>query len=180
RNTSGLVLCGISLPGSQMLSKLIHDRTVGKYYITIVKGHVKEAGEMDGFLIKDEKENKVSVTDKEGSAIKTAFRPLSYGKDCTCLEVELITGKTHQIRAHMASIGHPLLGDTKYGEQAEKWNEEYRRACHVKHQLLHAYRVEFPALEDPFSNLSKQVFKAPLPKVFEEVFTYGNMEFPRS
>ncbi len=174
RNTSGLVLCGISLPGSQLLSRLIHDRSIGKYYITIVKGRINQAGEISGFLTKNEKTNQVSITKKEGSAIKTAYKPLSYGRDYTCLEVELITGKTHQIRAHMASIGHPILGDCKYGDH--EWNIRY----HKKQQLLHAARVELPFLAPPFSELSRRIFEAPLPPVFEEVLANGNMEFKRS
>lgn len=170
RNTSGLVLCGISLPGSQLLSRLIHDRNIGKYYITVVKGRINHAGEISGFLKKNEKTNQASITKDEGSAIRTAYKPLSYGKDYTCLEVELITGKTHQIRAHMASIGHPILGDCKYGEHA--WNIHY----HKKQQLLHAARVEFPYLAPPFSELSSRIFEAPLPLAFEEVLANGNME----
>lgn len=178
RNTSGLVLCGISLRGSQLLSSLIHDRNIRKYYIAIVKGQISEAGEINGFLTKDEKINRVQIGKETGSAIRTAYRPLFQGEDFTCLEVELITGKTHQIRAHMASIGHPLLGDGKYGDRA--WNAEYRRRYPISHQLLHAARVEFPPLMPPFAKLSGQVFDAPLPPVFEEVLVHGNMEFQRS
>lgn len=196
RNTSGLVLCGISLSGSQLLAGLIHDRLLGKYYVTVVKGRVEKEALIEGYLTKDNKTNKVSVITDSGAAaktsvhtdtnagksdaapIKTAYRPLAYGRDCTCLEIHLITGKTHQIRAHMASIGHPVVGDTKYGNEA--FNEKYRRTCQIKHQLLHAMRIEFPTLTDSFAHLSGRIFTAPLPDAFEEVFTYGNMEFPRS
>ena len=83
------------------------------------------------------------------------------------LEVELFTGKTHQIRAHLASIGHPLLGDPKYGDAA--WNEEYRKKYHVKSQLLHANKVVFPRLEEPFEDLSERTFIAELPVIFSIV-----------
>lgn len=186
RNTSGLVLCGISLAGSQLLSRLIHDRAIEKYYTAVVKDRVEEAKEITGYLQKDNARNIVSVQTAspaaqavEGSFIRTAFTPLGYGRDFTCLEVKLITGKTHQIRAHLASIGHPLLGDMKYGGGAKKWQEEYRKYCQVKGQLLHAARVEFPSLQEPFAALSGKVFTAPLPAVFKEVFRYGNMEFQR-
>lgn len=176
RNTSGLVLCGISLSGSQMLSRLMRERSMGKYYMAIVKGHVEKAGEITGFLEKDEKNNRVRIgRGKEAVMAKTIYRPLTAGKDFTLLEIRLVTGKTHQIRAHMAGIHHPILGDAKYGDR--EWNEKYRKKCHVKHQLLHACRVEFPGLEEPFSTISGKTITAGLPPVFGEVLTYGNVEF---
>jgi len=184
RNTSGLVLCGISLQGSQLLSRLIKERSIEKYYYALVAGYVKEAAEIKGYLIKDNVKNKVSIsvtnTEDEGNEIHTAYKPVSRGDDITCLEVKLITGKTHQIRAHMASIGHPLLGDAKYGGQGDKIFVKYKKGCNISSQLLHASRVEFPRLEAPFDNISGKTFTAPLPKQFLEVFSYGNMEFPWS
>lgn len=176
RNTSGLVLCGISLSGSQMLSGLMRERNMGKYYMAIVKGHVEKAGEITGFLEKDEKSNRVRIgCKKEAAKVRTAYMPLAAGRDFTLLEIKLITGKTHQIRAHMASIHHPILGDAKYGDR--EWNEKYRKKCHVKYQLLHACRIEFPRLEEPFTSVSKKTIVAKLPPVFGEVLKYGNVEF---
>lgn len=159
-----------------MLSRLLHDRTLHKYYRTIVKGKLTRAEEITAVLNKDSLKNKVSITeDGEGSTIRTAYKPISHGKipakngigdgDYTFLEVNLITGKTHQIRAHLASIGHPILGDAKYGDRA--FNQAF--ACKLKYQLLHAARVEFPELPAPFENLSGRVFEAELPPVFLEV-----------
>ncbi|MDE7258621.1 MAG: RNA pseudouridine synthase, partial [Lachnospiraceae bacterium] len=128
RNTSGIVLCAKSLKGAQLLSELLKNRTLHKYYQLYVKGRISEEHLVDGFLMKDEKRNKVSVVpsdtngakqskklagEPQGSYIRTAYKPLKAEEDKTLLEVELFTGKTHQIRAHLASIGHPLLGDYK-------------------------------------------------------------------
>ncbi len=80
--------------------------------------------------------------------------PIRQERDKTLLEAELITGKPHQIRAHLASIGHPLLGDYKYGDRS--FNEQYRRKYQVEHQLLHAYKIVFPPLTAPFGEISER------------------------
>ena len=176
RNTSGIVLCAKSLKGAQMLGELLKERTLHKYYQLYVKGRVSEEQTVEGYLHKDEKHNKVYImpakprTDTKIQAaayIKTAYKPIRIEEDKTLLEVELITGKSHQIRAHLASIGHPLLGDYKYGDPA--WNEAYRRRYHVRSQLLHAYKVVFPQLEEPFTDISGRTFYAELPDIFEKI-----------
>lgn len=167
RNTSGIVLCGISLKGSQILSKMIKERTIGKFYRTICVGQIKEAKVLSGSLTKNELTNIVSV-DRNGQGIETAFSPIKGLKNnMTYLEVELITGKTHQIRAHLASIQHPLIGDTKYGY--EKINQQVRSKYGLKNQLLHAYRMEFPVMEGELSGLSKKAIIAPLPIQFQKI-----------
>ena len=83
------------------------------------------------------------------------------------MEVELITGKTHQIRAHFASIQHPLIGDTKYGN--EKINQQVRTKYGLKNQLLHAYRMEFPLMDGELVGLSKKTIIAPLPEQFQKI-----------
>lgn len=168
RNTSGLVLCGKSLAGSQGLSKLIHDRAMSKFYRTICVGRIDTGKTITGSLKKDHQRNVVTIS-VEGSQIQTAFEPiqvLSEGK-YTYLEVDLITGKTHQIRAHLASVGHPLIGDVKYGNNKE--NNIMQKRFHLKNQLLHAYRVEFPMLEGKLASLSGKSFIAPLPHRFSSI-----------
>lgn len=187
RNTSGIVLCAKSLKGAQLLGDLLQNRTLHKYYQTFVKGQIREEQLIEGFLVKDEEHNKVSVrplvqeeyhTDKgkqnnekqkmnmpKESYIKTLYNPLQIYDDKTLLEVELLTGKPHQIRAHLASIGHPLLGDYKYGDR--DWNNRYQSLCGIKSQLLHAYKVEFPRLEKPFEDISEKFFYAEIPEIFE-------------
>ena len=170
RNTSGMVAAGKSLQGLQELSRLFKDRTLGKYYHCLVKGEVNETSHIHGFLKKDAENNQVHITagQEEGStAIETEFRPLKSGNDVTLLEVHLITGKTHQIRAHLASVGHPILGDYKYGDR--RLNDRCRSAYGLKHQLLHAYRITFPALEGPLAGLSGREFLSPLPAEFQKI-----------
>ncbi len=175
RNTSGLVLCGKSLPGSQALSKLIHDRSVRKFYRTIVSGVITQSRKIEGLLIKDERTNKVKVFDQNNFAqkedaewIRTAYTPLTaLDNQYTYLEVELITGKTHQIRAHLSSSGFPLIGDYKYGNQ--RLNESFKKQYQLSSQLLHAYRLEFPKLQGTLAGLSERTLTAPLPAVFEKI-----------
>lgn len=167
RNTSGIVLCSKTVTGAQFLGGLLQKRTIHKYYRTYVKGCLEKEQTIEGYLKKDSHTNKVTVVSVSGSAsdyIQTRYIPIKQEQDKTFLEVELITGKPHQIRAHLASIGHPLLGDYKYGDS--EWNNEYRKKYKISHQLLHAYRVEFPTLEAPFEDLSGKCFIAPLPDMF--------------
>ena len=167
RNTSGLVLCGVSLAGTQSLNELIKSRKVRKYYRTICVGEIKSAGMLEGSLTKDHKKNKVTI-DEEGEAIKTAYMPIQkLNQQYTYLEVELITGKTHQIRAHLASIEHPLIGDAKYGNVES--NQYFQKKYKLENQLLHAYRLEFPVLDGCLEPLSEMVFLAPIPKEFKAI-----------
>lgn len=147
RNTSGLVLCGKSLRGSQYLSRCIRGRSIRKFYRTICVGNIDTEMTVRGYLNKDTARNKVTVSShaapgSESDFIETRFRPLKSTGAYTLLEVELITGKTHQIRAHLASIGHPLIGDHKYGNA--KTNRYMKEQFGLSCQLLHAYRLVFP------------------------------------
>lgn len=166
RNTSGLMIGGKSLKGLQKMSEIIKDRSLSKYYLAIVKGSVDKPDRINGYLYKDEKNNKVSVfSDKKDGAteIHTEYEPLQIKNDMTLLKVKLITGKTHQIRAHLAGIGHPLLGDCKYGDV------EFNNKYHAKEQLLHSYEVVFPDLPG-FSMVSSKSIKTEYPSSFLPYF----------
>ena len=145
RNTSGIILMGKSLSGLQKLSEDLRERTIKKYYMAWVCGDVSDEMLIEGYLTKDAATNKVLISDdpiSAGSAhIKTEYRPVKKLSDRTLLEVHLITGKSHQIRAHLASIGHPIIGDYKYGDR--KINDKYKEQYGIKSQLLHAHRVVF-------------------------------------
>lgn len=175
RNTSGLVLCGKTLPGLQFLSRCIRERSVRKFYRTICVGKLHESALVKGYLKKDAHRNRVSIvkaidisTIDSGDYIETAYKPLHVGENYTLLEVELITGKPHQIRAHLAGIGHPLIGDFKYGNQ--EVNRELQTKYGLNHQLLRADRVEFPQTEEPAGiALSGQSITAPSSEFFERI-----------
>ena len=170
RNTSGLVVAGKSLLGLQKMGELFKERSMKKYYRCLVVGEVKEKQYIKGFLYKDETINKVMISREEvidSLPIETEYEPLWTNGKCTLLEVHLITGRTHQIRAHLASIFHPIVGDYKYGNR--KINDVYKQKYKLESQLLHAYRLELPELNGELENISLKQFTAPLPKLFERI-----------
>lgn len=188
RNTSGIVVCGISLAGSQKMNAMLKQRSVHKYYRLLVKGTVPKEVDLQGWLLKDEASNKVRIfldeafshlkkeEQKNCSRVETRYYPVKRGViagqnnrsyPVSLLEAELITGKTHQIRAHLSSDGHPLLGDYKYGDRG--FNEYLKMQYGIEHQLLHAYQLEFPEMEAPFENLSGRVIVDEMPEIYERL-----------
>lgn len=170
RNTSGIVAAGKTVAGLQGLSTLFHDRTMHKYYRCLVKGEVREACYLEGYLKKEEKTNQVSIQSSPfpgASLIRTEYTPIVSNGKFTLLEVNLITGRSHQIRAHLASVGHPLVGDTKYGDRT--LNEYFQKKYGLKYQLLHAYRLEMPQLCGALELVSEKRFIAELPDHFRVV-----------
>lgn len=149
RNTSGLLVAGKTLKGLQEMSQALKERTVQKYYRCIVKGEVQENSYIKGWLLKDERSNKVTTyadrpqigTEETFLPIETEYVLLQVKHGYSELEVHLITGRSHQIRAHLASIGHPIVGDMKYGDK--NVNERFRKELQINSQMLHAYRMVF-------------------------------------
>ena len=195
RNTSGLILAAKSLKGAQFLSEQLAKRSPEKYYLTLVEGILQEPLLLQGYLKKDTKKNKVQVFKKatqisgadksssedqqisksnldDGAYIETAYTPLYHTEAYTLLKVHLITGKSHQIRAHLASIGHPIVGDSKYGDTggADKLFDKYV----LRYHLLHAYQISFPEKEmesenDSGTSICGKTFYANLPKLFQDI-----------
>lgn len=141
RNTGGIVIAAKNAESLRILNQKVKDRELTKLYLCEVFGTPKEKEALlTAYLYKNEKENRVIISDRktpENRTIKTKYRVLEARSDSALLEVDLITGRTHQIRAHMAYIGHPLLGDGKYG--INKINKEKG----YKYQALYSYKLIF-------------------------------------
>ncbi len=156
-NTSGMVTMGKNLAATQELNRGFKDRLIEKYYLTVVKGVVANAGIVEGYHIKDDK-NLVSLSDIDngGSYVCTHYRPLTNNGKYTLLEVKLETGKSHQIRVCMKYIGHPIIGDRKYGDREE--NRFFVKNYGLDNQFLHSYRLVMKMYDGYLDYLYDQEF----------------------
>ena len=159
RNTSGVVAFGKNHEALEQLFELFknHD-LINKHYLALVVGQVeKEKDTIEAPLLKDEEKNIVRVA-KNGKTAKTVYKLIKKYDNYSLLDVTLLTGRTHQIRVHMAYINHPIVGDNKYGDFAA--NKEFKQKYGFDSQFLHAYKIGFGDLEKPLTNLSRKEFTA--------------------
>lgn len=177
RNTSGVLLCGKSLAGLQFLSERIRKRDIRKEYLAIVRGRLSEPYRGEIFFTKDDVRNRVELYPEmaEGRGrMETAVRPVGFGKGATLVLVDLITGKPHQIRAHLAYLKHPVAGDSKYGDR--NFNGRLDAETGIRRQMLHAYRVTFPEIKGRFGYLGGRSFKAPVPDDMRRALSFYQIE----
>ena len=171
RNTSGLLIIGKTMAGLQTMSAILKDRTVHKDYLCLVEGRVEETRHVRAYLGKDERTNRVTVSESPfcgARPIETWYRPLECAGGLTRLCVRLVTGRSHKIRAHLAYLGHPIVGDSKYAgpDCVQRW-----RRLGVRRQLLHAWKLTFPEITGELSFLSGRVFTAPEPELFKRTMS---------
>ena len=141
RNTGGIVMAAKNAETLRIMNEKVKQREIDKFYLCIVCGAMKQpSATLEGYLEKNEAQNRVYISKKateESKKIRTRYRVLEERAGFSLLEVELLTGRTHQIRAHLASIGHPLAGDGKYGTNA------VNRKIGFRYQALYSYRLRF-------------------------------------
>ncbi len=177
RNTSGLLLFAKTYGAARALQELlkVHDTT--KLYLAPVIGEIHEEQLLKAYWGKDQKSNTAIIRKdpfKGSKEILTKIKPLSSNEEVTLLEVELITGKSHQIRSHLSFIGHPILGDPKYskGKKSDTASRKGLKEYHLSRQLLHAYKLVFPEqTPEPLSHLSGKSFQAPLPEDMKKILS---------
>lgn len=184
RNTTGIVIFGKTSEAMRELTRKVRNREIDKFYLTIACGIISEKLHLKDSLLKDEDANRVKIlrcaqddqthpgdspaaeSSENAKEIETIVTPLEYmefgdGFSATLCMTELVTGRSHQIRAHLASAGHPLIGDSKYAlKRFAALNDYCRRELGLSTQLLHAYRVEFDG----------RSFKSPMPARFADIF----------
>lgn len=141
RNTGGIVIGAKNALSLKILNEKIKSREIKKFYLCLVQGKLKNKEDtLKGYLVKNTSQNRVYIHSSpipEGKTILTKYKVLKENRLTSLLEVDLLTGRTHQIRAHFASIGHPLAGDGKYG------TNEFNDKIGMKTQALYSYKLKF-------------------------------------
>ncbi|MBO5262389.1 MAG: RluA family pseudouridine synthase [Clostridia bacterium] len=166
RNTGGMVIAAKNAQALRDVNERIKNNRITKKYLCAVHGSLPQKSDtLCDFLVKDSKNNKVKVLKnktRDAKEIITKYSLVAYNKqkELSLVEVELVTGRTHQIRAHMASVGNPLLGDGKYG-----LNEKDRRLGY-KHQALYSYYLRFDGCEDSLAYMNEKVIRVKKESVY--------------
>ncbi len=168
RNTTGLIVCGKTIQALQKMNELFRERKIHKYYNCIVAGNLEGKGILKGWLKKDTKDNRVMISDipdAESRYVETQYDVIKSicrsGYIYSLVNIKLITGRPHQIRAHMAYMGHPILGDKKYGNAKSL---EISEKFSIQRQLLQCSKLCFPVLPEPWNEISNKEIIIDLPK----------------
>ena len=163
RNTTGVLAVALHGPALRALEELFKNRNIRKFYLAVVAGQAPEEIIIDAPLLKDSENNLVKVSEEGLNALTKCQRIATDGK-FSLVKIELLTGRTHQARVHMAHIKHPILGDRKYGDF--RINREFKK---ITRPFLHAYELVFPDnLKPALKEIEGENFSAPLPEDMKE------------
>ncbi|MBR6901755.1 MAG: RluA family pseudouridine synthase [Synergistaceae bacterium] len=164
RNTTGVLAVALHGEALRALEELFKNRSVRKFYLAVVTGKAPEEIIIDAPLLKDSENNLVKVSEEEGLTAVTKCQRIATDGKFSLVKLELMTGRTHQARVHMAHIKHPILGDRKYGDF--RINRLMKK---ITRPLLHAYELEFPDnLRSALNEIEGKTFSAPLPDDMKE------------
>ncbi|OOB80097.1 MAG: hypothetical protein BEN19_06685, partial [Epulopiscium sp. Nuni2H_MBin003] len=170
RNTSGIVLVGKNLVTATAISSMLQQKQLTKNYLAIVSGHIKKEITLNGYHLKKRGVNEVKIVDfceRDTKEIITKVVPIMQKDDLTLVEVELVTGKTHQIRAQLQQVGHPIIGDYKYGDS--HINNYFKCKYNLTSQFLCAYKIKFNTCNNILAYLEDKVFFANVPEIFTTI-----------
>ena len=169
RNTAGIVIFGKNIATLRSLSQVMQDKDkVSKTYLTLVKGNIDKRIVIDKPLLKNTKTGLVSVSN-DGKEAKTIVNPIKECGDFSLVAATLLTGRTHQIRVHLSSVDHPIIGDNKYGDYS--LNKEIEKKYGFSNQFLVAYKLDFVKLDEPLKYLSGKSFKIDLPSEMNDLLS---------
>lgn len=169
RNTSGAVIFGKNFESLKLLNEMIRERKIQKYYQALVKGRIKD-GTYEAYILKDEGENISKVFDKQMPNTKKIEMVVKTIQSCgtfSLVELDLITGRSHQLRAHLAHLGNPIIGDTKYGEK--NLNSFFVNKYGLNYQFLYAYKLIFRDCPEKLEYMENKTLAETLPPIFKKI-----------
>ena len=168
RNTTGLVIFAKNIMTVQKLNEVFkyHDE-IEKHYLALVNGVIKNDGIIDLPLKKNNKENIVKVSKSDGQKSITKYKVIKSYSKYTLLDVNILTGRTHQIRAHMLAVNHPIVGDSKYGDFNE--NKYFVKHYNLSHQFLHSYKIIFRIKSGELTYLNDLNLSCPLDDKLQQI-----------
>ncbi len=169
RNTSGVVIFGKNYEALKLLNEMIREKKVHKYYQSLVKGRIKD-GLYKAYIHKNESENISNVYDEPRKDTKEISMNVKNIQSCgtfSLVELELLTGRSHQLRAHLDHLGNPIIGDTKYG--TAKLNSFFHNKYGLSYQFLYAYKLIFRECEDKLEYMNNKTVASGLPPIFKKI-----------
>lgn len=169
RNTAGLVIAAKNYKSLKAVNEMIRERKLKKLYLCVVKGSTELKGQIAGSLVKDEK-NKKALLDDVGKESITYYEKIDDNGEFSLLHVQLITGRFHQIRAHLSSIGHPIIGDVKYGDK--DINDYFREKFDLDHQFLLAHIIKIGEALQELGYLKDKTWYSSTPEKYERILKY--------
>jgi 23S rRNA pseudouridine955/2504/2580 synthase len=171
RNTSGIVIFGKNYESLKLLNEMIRERRIKKYYLALVKDRIKD-GVYEAYISKDEDSNTSKIYDNQKPNTKRIAMEVKTVESCgtfSLIEIDLITGRSHQLRAHLAHLGNPIVGDSKYGES--KLNSFFFNKYGVNYQFLYAFKLIFKDCPEKLSYLENKTIAEALPPVLKKIKT---------